>query len=156
MGISILYTYTCVYNIKCIGINQENEVHLPKKECTSGHKWERIKMIVTCIAHMHITAVLKAYWLPVIACSSLEVTFANADVVSKFLSLIWKSLSFLSRASMICLIAFDPLYPSHEIAPLIVDLPSTLIPAKIAGSAMRNIFFLCFPNCSWVPIFTWW
>ena len=38
MCISILYRYTCVYNLKNIGINKENEMCLPNKEYVSGHK----------------------------------------------------------------------------------------------------------------------
>ena len=48
---------------KVIGINEEKEKCLPNREYLSGHRWERINMVVKCIVHMHITAELKAYWL---------------------------------------------------------------------------------------------
>ena len=38
MGISILYTYRCVYNFKGIGIKYEKEICLHNKEYMSGHK----------------------------------------------------------------------------------------------------------------------
>ena len=43
MGISILYTYKCVYNIKSISINEKKRNMSANKEYTSGHKWERKK-----------------------------------------------------------------------------------------------------------------
>ena len=62
MGINFLYTYTCLYNFKCISINHERETCLLNKEYISEHKWEIINMVVRFIVHMHITAELKAYW----------------------------------------------------------------------------------------------
>ena len=31
-------------------------------EYLSGHRWERINMVVKCMVHIHITAELKVYW----------------------------------------------------------------------------------------------
>ena len=43
MANNILYIYTCAYNFKSIGINQEKYMCLPDKEYIGCHKWERTR-----------------------------------------------------------------------------------------------------------------
>ena len=57
IGISIVYRYTCVYNVKFIGIKKEKEICLLYKEYIS------INMVARNTVHMHIIAELKAHWL---------------------------------------------------------------------------------------------
>ena len=42
---------------KVLGLNTENKICLPNKECISSHNGAK------CIVHMHITVELKVYWL---------------------------------------------------------------------------------------------
>ena len=66
MGISIWYRYTCMYNLKNIDINEEEAVCLPNKEYISGHRKERINVVVKCIVHLPITVEVNAHWLLVL------------------------------------------------------------------------------------------
>ena len=63
MGISIMYGYKCVHNIKLFVQIRKKEICLPNKEYMSGLGWEGINFVVKCIVYIRITAELKAYWL---------------------------------------------------------------------------------------------
>ena len=73
IGINILWSYTCII-FKGIDINKKKKC-LPNKEYISGHRWERIDMVVKWMVHIHVTAELKAYWLLVIMLRPLVVLF---------------------------------------------------------------------------------
>ena len=39
---------------KVVGKNMEKEIHLPNKEYISGHRWERINVVVQCIDTLNV------------------------------------------------------------------------------------------------------
>ena len=66
MGINIsIDTPVCTIS-KVTSLNEEKEICLPNRGYISGHRLQKINVVVKCIAHMHTTAELKAYWLHVI------------------------------------------------------------------------------------------
>ena len=58
---------------KVIGINEEKEICLPNWEYITGHRQERINMVLKCLEHMHIIAELKVYWLLVFSCDAIGI-----------------------------------------------------------------------------------
>ena len=142
---------------KVIGINK-GEICLPNKEYISGHRWERISMVVKCLVHIHITVHLKPS-------DFLLVKQMFLTSISKLFNLRYLSGSFQLTvgcfsidllALVVCcdVLAFSTMF-SASLAVIITALLAA-VAACVTACIMLFRYHFLFLFCAFLQICLWW